>query len=144
MDRWLVVLLLGQFIFIGFIIWVASRSREASLRRRSEERSRLLERFSSSEELTAFLNSEAGARLLTPKGADHPARKIVAAVFGGIITLFIGMAFLFVVFVGSDPSGGRLIVPGTICVMAGVGILIAAGISSWLFSRAGLMSGPEQ
>ncbi|MEA2563487.1 MAG: hypothetical protein QOH06_4991 [Acidobacteriota bacterium] len=145
MDRWLTILLLGQFVFIGFIIWVASRGREASLRRRSEERNRLLERFSSSEELTAFLNSEAGARLLTPhKGPDHPTRKIVAAVFGGIITLFIGMAFLVVVFLGRDPSGGRLIVPGTICVMVGVGILIAAGISSWLFSRAGLMSGPEQ
>ena len=126
MDRWIVILILGQFIFLGFIIWVVSRSREASLRRRSEERNRLLERFSSSEELTAFLNSEAGSRLLTPKGADHPTRKIVAAVFGGIITLFIGMAFLLVVFLGRDPSGGRLVVPGTICVMVGVGILIAA------------------
>jgi hypothetical protein len=64
MDRWIVLLLLGQFAFLGFIIWVAARAREASLRQRSEERSRLLERFSSSQELTAFLNSEAGARLL--------------------------------------------------------------------------------
>ncbi|HVG09754.1 MAG TPA: hypothetical protein VNM67_18790 [Thermoanaerobaculia bacterium] len=145
MDRWIVILLLGQFAFIGFIIWVAARAREARLRQRSEERTRLLERFSSSEELTAFLSSEAGARLLkTHKGSDHPTRKIVGAVFGGLITLFIGLGFLIVVFLGRDPSGGRLIVPGTICVMVGIGILIAAGISSWLFSRAGLMSGPEQ
>ncbi len=144
MDRWIVILLLGQFVFIGFIIWVAARAREASLRQRSEERIRLLERFSSSEELTAFLSSTAGARLLKHKGPYHPTRKIVAAVFGGLITLFIGLGFLVVVFLGSDPSGGRLVVPGTICVMVGIGILIAAGISSWLFSRAGLMSDPEQ
>ena len=145
MDRWIVILLLGQFVFIGFIIWVAARAREASLRRRSEERSRLLERFSSSAELTAFLSSEAGARLMaTHKGPDHPTRKIAGAVFGGVITLFIGMGFLAVVLLGRDPSGGRLIVPGTLCVMVGIGILIAAGISSWLFSRAGLMSSPEQ
>jgi hypothetical protein len=145
MDRWLVVLILGQFVFVGFIIWVAARAREASLRQRSEERNRLLERFSSSQELTAFLNSEAGARLLkTHKGPDHPTRKIAVAVFAGVITLFVGLGFLVVVSQGWDPSGGRLIVPGTICVTVGIGILIAAGISSWLFSRAGLMSGPEQ
>jgi len=145
MDRWIVILLLGQFAFLGFIIWVAARAREANLRRRSEERTRLLERFSSSEELTAFLNSEAGARLLQArKGSDHPTRKIAAAVFAGVITLFVGLAFLVVVFQGWDPSGGRLIIPGTICVMVGFGILIAALISSWLFSRAGLMSDPER
>lgn len=145
MDRWIVILLLGQFAFIGFIIWVAARAREASLRQRSEERTRLLERFSSSEELTAFLNSAAGARLLKHKGPAHPTRQIAGAVFGGVITLFVGIGFLVVVFLGSDPSLGNLLVlPGTICVMVGIGILIAAGISSWLFSRAGLMSGPEQ
>jgi len=144
MDRWIVVLILGQFVFVGFIIWVVARAREASLRRRSEERNRLLERFSSSEELTAFLSSEAGARLLKHKGPGNPTRQIAGAVFGGVITLFVGMGFLAVVFLGRDPSGGRLIIPGTICVMVGIGILIAAGISSWLFSRAGLMSGPEQ
>lgn len=145
MDRWVVVLLLGQFAFIGFIIWVAARARQASLRQRSEERTRLLERFSSSQELTEFLNSEAGARLLkTHKGPSHPSRKIAGAVFAGLITLFIGLGFLIVLFLGRDPSGGNLIVPGTICVMVGIGILIAAGISSWLFRRAGLMSDPEQ
>lgn len=144
MDRWIVILLLGQFAFIGFIIWVAARAREANQRQRSEERTRLLERFSSSQELTAFLNSEAGARLLkTHRGPGHPSRKIAGAVFGGVITLFIGLGFLVVVFQGWDPSGGNLIVPGTIFVMIGIGILIAAAISSWLFSRAGLMSDPE-
>lgn len=143
MDRWTTILLLGQFAFIGFIIWVAARAREASLRQRSEERTRLLERFSSSQELTAFLNSEAGARLLKHRGPGHPTRKIAGAVFGGVITLFIGLAFLAVVLLGRDPSGGNLTIPGIICVMAGIGILIAAAISSWLFSRAGLMSDRE-
>ena len=144
MDRWTVVLILGQFVFLGFIIWVVAWARAARLRQRSEERNRLLERFSSSQELTDFLNSEAGARLLrVNRGPAYSTSKIVPAVFAGFITLFIGFSFLLVVYLGRDPSGGNLIVPGTICVMIGVGILIAAVISAWLFRRAELMSDPE-
>lgn len=143
MDRWVVVLMLGQFAFLGFIIWVVARAREARMRQRSEERTRLLERFSSSEDLAAFLSSEAGARLLqVDKGSAHPTHKLTVALFAGLITLFIGFAFVIVVFQGRDPSGGNLIIPGLICILAGVGILIAAGISAWLFRRAGLMSDP--
>lgn len=139
MDRWTTILVLGQFAFVGFIIWVVSRAREAKMRQRSEERSRLLERFSSSQELIDFISSEAGSRLLdSPKTPNqHPSRMVAVTMMGGIITLFIGLAFLVVVFLGRDPSGGNLIIPGVICALAGVGLLIAAGISAWLFRRAG-------
>ncbi|HWM93250.1 MAG TPA: hypothetical protein VN493_20980 [Thermoanaerobaculia bacterium] len=146
MDRWTVLLLLGQFAFVGFIIWVVAQAREARMRRRAEERTRMLERFSSPQELAEFLNTDAGSQFLgVLKGrSDHPFRALFGGLIGGIITLFIGFAFLIVVYLGRDPSGGNLIVPGTICAMAGLGILIAVGISAWLFRRAGLMSGPEQ
>lgn len=141
MDWWIVTLTLGQLAFVGFIIWVVSRSREARMRQRSEERARLLERFSSSQELTDFLNSEAGARLLTPqKESSHPTRMVVGAAMGGIITLFVGLAFVVVVFLGRDPSGGNLMVPAAILVMAGIGLLVAAAVSAWLFRRSGLTS----
>ena len=141
MDRWIVILILGQFAFVGFIIWVAARAREARMRQRSEERTRLLERFSSSQELTDFLNSDAGARLLAQKSPNqHPSRMVAMTAMAGIITLFIGLAFVVVVFLGRDPSGGNLIIPGAICVLAGIGLLLSAGVSAWLFRRSGLMS----
>ena len=138
MDRWTVILVLGQFAFIGFIIWVVSRSRMAKMRQQSEERSRLLERFSSSQDLTSFLNSEAGDRLLgPPKAANNSSRMVAFTMIGGIITLFMGLAFLLLVFAGRDPSGGNLIVPASILCLTGIGLLIAAGASAWLFRRSG-------
>ena len=139
MDRWITILVLGQLAFVGFIIWVAARAREARMRQRSEERSRLLERFSSSQELIDFISSEAGSRLLEPQKAanQHPSRMVAGTAMGGIITLFIGLAFLVVVLLGRDPSGGNLIIPGAICTLAGIGLLISSAVSAWLFRRAG-------
>lgn len=141
MDRWIVILILGQFAFVGFIIWVAARAREARMRQRSEERTRVLERFSSSQELTAFLNSEAGGRLLgTQKESSHPSRLVAGTAMAGVITLFVGLAFVVVVFLDRDPSGGNLVIPAAILVLAGIGLLVAAAIAAWLFRRSGLPS----
>ena len=139
MDRWIVILILGQFAFVGFIIWVASRARETRMRQRSEERSRLLERFSSSQELTDFLNSEAGGRLLGKTEPGHPMRSISGTVMAGIITFFAGVGFLFVS--GELPHGDSdgFLIPGILGVMAGVGILISAFVSTVLYKRAGLL-----
>jgi hypothetical protein len=139
MDRWIVVLILGQFIFLAFIIAVVARAREARMRLRSEERSRLLERFSSSQELTDFLNSEVGSRLLDRRETSHPTRSLSAAAAAGIISLFVGFAFMLLVAFDKDPSGGNLMVPGLLFVMAGIGILLSAVISARLFRRAGLL-----
>lgn len=144
MDRWIVILILGQFVFLGFIIWVVARAREARMRRRSEERSRLLERFSSSQELTDFLNSEAGSRLLGKAEPGHPMRSISGTVTAGIITFFTGVGFLIVA--NKLPLGDSdgFLIPGFLGLMAGLGILISAFISTVLYKRAGLLPGrPE-
>lgn len=140
MDRWIVVLILGQFVFLGFIIWVVARAREARMRQRSEERSRLLERFSSSQDLTEFLNSEAGGRLLDKGAAPaHPMRSISGTVTAGIIVLFAGLGFLTVA--GEVPSYDKegFLIPGILGVMAGIGILVSAIVSTILYKRSGLL-----
>jgi hypothetical protein len=141
MDRWTVVLILGQFVFLGFIIWVVARAREARMRLRSEERTRLVERFSSSQDLTDFLNSPAGTKLLDVAKAEpaHPVRSISGTVTAGIITLFAGIGFLFVS--GELPShdSDAFLIPGILGVMAGAGILLSAIVSAVLYKRAGLL-----
>lgn len=142
MDRWIVILLLGQFAFLGFIIWVVARAREARMRQRSEERSRLLERFSSSQDLTEFLNSEAGSRLLGKAELSHPMRSISGTVTAGIIVLFAGIGFLFVTEALPGDKGDFLL-PGILGVMAGIGILVSAFVSAKLYKRAGLLRREE-
>ncbi|MFL6200368.1 MAG: hypothetical protein ACJ76J_14405 [Thermoanaerobaculia bacterium] len=141
MDRWTVILILGQFVFLGFIIWVVARGREARLRQRSEERSRLVERFSSSQELTDFLNSPAGAKFLDVARAEpaHPARSISGTVTAGIIVLFAGIGFLFLSGEFPGRANDSFLIPGILGVMAGSGILISAFVSTVLYKRAGLL-----
>ena len=111
------------------------------MRQRSEERLRLMERFSSSQELTDFLNSSAGSRLLAgAKGEPgHPIRSISGTVTAGIIVFFAGIGFLFVAgeMPGHDSDG--FLIPGILGVMAGIGILVSAFVSTVLYKRAGLL-----
>ena len=114
------------------------------MRQRSEERSRLLERFSSSQDLTEFLNSAAGSRLLEKGGAPaNPVRTLSGTVTAGIITLFTGVGFLFLAgeLPGFDSDG--FLIPGILGVMAGIGILVSAFVSAKLYKRAGLLHREE-
>lgn len=139
MDRWIVVMVFGQLAFAGFIIWLVSRSREARMRQRSEERARMLERFSSAQEMTDFLSSPAGARFfrLFQGGSSHPVKSLAGTVTAGVISFFAGTAFLIVANMNND-DGFRI--PGMLGLMVGLGILISAAISGLLYRRAGLLS----
>lgn len=139
MDRWIVVMVFGQLAFAGFIIWIVARSREARLRQRSEERARMLERFSSAQEMADFLNSPAGAGFLKVfRGqSPHPIKSLAGTVTAGVISFFAGAAFLIVANMNHD-DGFRI--PGMLGIMVGLGILISAAVSGWLYRRAGLLS----
>jgi hypothetical protein len=141
MDRWTVILILGELAFAGFIIWIVVRSRESRMRQRSEERTRILERFSSGQEMIEFLNSSAGARYLELLGerVSHPIKALSATVAAGIISIFAGGAFQIVSRFVPDYIQMGFRTAGTLGLLVGVGILASAAISAWLYRRAGLM-----
>ena len=143
MDRWIVVMVFIQLAFAGFIIWVVARSREIRMRQRSEERTRMLERFSSPQDMTEFLSSPAGARFLNVLRGQppHPIKSLSGTVTAGIISFFAGIAFLIVANMNHD-NGFRI--PGMLGLMVGLGILVSAAISGLLYSRAGLLSRRSQ
>ena len=143
MDRWIVVMVFGQLAFAGFIIWIVARAREQRLRQRSEERSRMLERFSSAQDMTEFLSSPAGGRFLhLVRGqSPHPLKSLAGMMTAGIISFFGGSAFLLVSELNRDDD---LLIPGLLGVMVGLGILVSAAISGWLYRRAGLLSRRSQ
>lgn len=146
MDSWIVILVLGELAFAGFITWVVIRKRESRMRLRSEERVRMLERFSSGQEMTEFLNSSAGARYLELLGerVSHPIRSLSAAVTAGIISIFAGGAFHIVSRTVADADQMGFRIAGILTLVVGVGILVSAAVSALLYRRAGLMPARSQ
>jgi len=143
MDRWIVVMVFIQLAFAGFVIWIVARAREQRLRQRSEERSRMLERFSSAQDMTEFLSSTAGARFLEllEGRAPHPMKSLSATVTAGIISFFAGIAFLIVSRMLDDDD---FRIPGMLGLMIGLGILVSAAVSAMLYHRAGLLAASPQ
>lgn len=140
MDRWVVVLVLGQFAFVALMIWIVLNYRLKRERHRAEERDRLLNRFATGPEMVDFLSSPAGHKLLDgfsiQKGAA--VRSLARTITAGLVLLSIGLAFLILSGRDSLP-GAPFEIPGVLTGMSGAGILISAWISARLLRRSGLL-----
>jgi hypothetical protein len=137
MDWWIVVLIAVQFTFFAFLLWLAASYRQKSLERRSEERLRVLERFSSGQELADFLATDRGGRFLGQFAVKprNPAGLIVAGVVLGILAAALAVAFLLLT-VRVDEN---FFVPAAILLAAAVGILVATLVSARLARRYALL-----
>ena len=70
MDKALIVL--GALILVGVVLSLVAAHIRAGIRHRTEVHKALIAKFSSAQELTEFLNSDAG-RMLVQGMKDHPA-----------------------------------------------------------------------
>src|SRR5262245_62837014 len=140
MERWLVVLIIAELAFVGWLIWLFVNYRLRREQRRSEERERLLSRFASSQELADFLSSPAGERLFNPqtRTSKRAARALVGAVITGMSLLCFGAFFFLLGWMG-NPAGDRIYVPAALFTVSGGGVLITAVITALLLRRSGLM-----
>lgn len=141
MERWLVVLILGDLVFVGCLLWLFASYRLRRERSRMEERSRLLERFTTGQELSDFLSSAAGERYFKAVGTRpfDATLTLARSIATGVILMALGAGFLILAWAGvmdAEP----FYVPGTLLGMAGIGVLISAAISVRLLRRSGLLS----
>ena len=140
MQWWIVAIVIGNLAFSAFILWLVFNYKLKRERGRAEDRERLLARFGTSQEMVDFLSSPGGDRFLrafAPR-RSHPAKELGGTLQGGLVTLFLGLGFLFLAWfgiVGSD----AFYVPGTILAMIGLGILVSAAVSASLLKRSGLL-----
>ena len=115
------------FGFVGFVVWTAisHRTRRATLR--ADMQRQLLERFSSGQELAAFLGTEAGKDFLESNSEDkRPRHQWVGMAQGAVVVLFLGLGFLVM------SSGERdMLTLGTILLALGLGLLAAAGLARY-------------
>lgn len=137
MPWWIVVLVLGELVFVGWILWVLSSYRIRKSKERSEERLRILERFGSNEELTGFLASGAGDKLLAsfaPKSFNSRSG-FVTGLTSGVVSLFVGSGFLVLAWLDVFHDPDTFLIPGVLLCFAGVGILMSVAVSIRLLRR---------
>ena len=140
MDWWITVMVLGYLAFIVGIVWLILYYKLQKARRQADERLRVLERFSSGAELTDFLNSPAGGRLLDILSGQRPdpRRSASWAVSIGTFLLMLGGGFLLLDFVEALGEEDIFLVPGMILAASGLGILLSAILSLRLARRLGV------
>jgi hypothetical protein len=155
--------LLGYFVpftaFICFLVaaaWVLhtlveNRRWNRSFKAHEDVHTKLIEKFASAQELTAYMQSDAGRRLLewTPPGFETPTRSLPAAVGriisssqAGLIMLLLGLGLLILIPPLPAESKPTLLVFGTLGVTVGAAFILSALVAFRLSKHLGLIVGP--
>lgn len=147
------VVSLGFFAALVWIIriFVDSRRWNRTFKQQSEIHGRLIEKLGTSQDLVAYMETEAGKRFLmnSPSAADleigqrmpNTVSRVLTSLSSGIVLALVGVGFLLLRNAGPDTPEPMLIV-GTLLLMPGIGFILSAGATWVLARRLGLM--PEK
>ena len=142
--------------FLLAIVWVVrisidSRRWNRTFKEQSEIHGRLIEKLGTSQELVAYMETEAGKRFLMASpitagpefGQQMPntVSRVLTSLSNGIVLALVGVGFLLLRNAGPDTSEPMLIT-GTLLLMPGIGFILSAGATWVLAKRLGLM--PEK
>jgi hypothetical protein len=145
--------------FLGFLValtwmirvFVENRRWGRIFKLQSEVHSRLIEKFSTSQELAAYMETDAGRRFLeaapipvnTESGRRVPnaVARVLTPLQIGVVLVLLGTGFMLLRHAGPDLDEPMLIF-GTIVLMPGIGFILSAGITWALAARLGLMPPP--
>lgn len=149
--------ILGFACFLAALVWVIrlfgeSRRWNRIFKIQSDVHNRIIDKFGSSQELAAYMETEAGRRFLeaAPIPLSAPAEKrfpnavarVLTPVQIGVVLVLLGIGFLLVRHAGPDYETPMLVL-GVLITMPGIGFIISAAITWVLASRLGLMpAGP--
>jgi hypothetical protein len=140
-DTNMVVLVLGEFALVGFILWLLMPVFQEKARRRAELQGRVLERFGSAREFIDFLGTDDGRRfqewLSGRRGTPHT--RILSAVQAGLVLVALGLGlFLASLRMNED----ELFTGSAVAASLGLGFLASAWASYRLSKAWGLLT-PE-
>ena len=145
--------LLGIAIFLLAFMWtlrlfIENRRWSRIFTLQNEVHGRLIDKFSTSQELAAYMETEAGKRFLEAApipvnyGPDQRVPNTVARVLTplqiGVVLVLLGVGMLSLRHAGPDMDTPMRVL-GTVILMPGIGFIISAGITWVLAARLGLM-----
>lgn len=144
--------------FLLALIWmvrvfVENRRWSRIFKLQSDVHGRLIDKFTSNQELALYMDTEAGKRFLEaapiPVSFEKEQRvpnalaRVLTPLQIGIVLVLLGIGLLMLRHAGPDMRTPMLVL-GTVVLMPGLGFIISAGITWVLAARLGLMpANPE-
>jgi len=145
--------LLAFACFLSALVWLIRQFLEnlrwgRIFKLQSEVHGRLIDKFSSNQELSGYMETEAGKRFLEaapiPVGFDDAQRmpnavaRVLTPLQIGVVLVLLGVGFFLLRNVRVEMHDPMLVL-GTIALMPGLGFIISAGITWVLAGRLGLI-----
>jgi hypothetical protein len=122
--------LLGMMLSFAAAIWIVlivTRSRQRKLEIQAELQSKLIEKFGSTAELVAFLQSSAGQQFVSGVQSSKGVRDItVVGIRRAIILSFLGAGFITLWLIVGVNVGW----PGVLFLSLGIGYFVASLVTS--------------
>ena len=143
---------LPVFFFIVFLIirlFVESRRWNRTFKLQSEVHSRLIDKFNSSQDLAAYMQTEAGKHFLEASpvalGTDVGVRmpnvvaRVMTPLTTGIIMVLSGIGLFLLLLHADAEMVTPLLVLGTLALMPGIGFILSAGATWIVAKRLGML-----
>ena len=139
--------------FLAALVWLIrqfleNRRWSRIFKLQSDVHGRLIEKFSSTQEIAAYMGTEAGRRFLEaapiPVGFEPEQRmpnavaRVVWPLQIGVVLVLLCVGLLFLRHAGPDMDVPMLVL-GTVVLMPGIGFILSAGITWVLAGRLGLI-----
>lgn len=141
-DIAILLVLLSAFATAGWVIYMAADTtrRQRRLKAQTELHSRLLDKFSSAQEVVEFLQTPGGAHFVDSlsNDRDEPANGILRSTHRGIILVIVAIGCLFLNWYYRYSGDNPLLVIGVVLLCLGIGFLISAAVSQRLSRALGL------
>lgn len=132
----------------GIRVFVENRRWSRIFKLQSEVHGRLIDKFNSTQELAAYMQTEAGRRFLeaapipltvgTEQRVPNAVARILTPLQIGIVLVLLGAGFLMLRHLGPDYESPMMIL-GVVALMPGIGFILSAGFTWLLASRLGIM-----
>jgi hypothetical protein len=135
-------------IFMLARMFVENRRWGRIFKLQSDVHGKLIDKFTSNQELASYMETEAGRKFLEaapiPLGIEQGRRmpsavaRILTPLQAGIVMVLLGIGLLSLRHAGPDMDEPMLVF-GTVVLMPGIGFIISAGVSWLLAAKLGLM-----
>ncbi len=135
-------------IFVLARMFVENRRWSRIFKLQSDVHGKLIDKFTSNQELAAYMETEAGRKFLEaapiPVGIEQDRRvpsavaRVLTPLQAGIVMVLLGIGLLSLRHAGPDMDTPMLFF-GTVVLMPGIGFIISAGVSWLLAAKLGLM-----